>query len=163
MSDTPRTDALVWKHQQELNAMRTSDDPIPLLRLAQEQAIESMKHARELERALTAANERVKELEDERERGVAALREAFGPELWKLGHPAYIVVHLREESAKAIHLWKKAEIERDALREKGAAMLRALLLAREFLPAQASLTKTPTAIAEATRAVDAALDTERKP
>lgn len=54
-------------------------------------------------------------LTDERERGTAALRTAFGPELWQLGHPAYVVVHLREEIEKVTRLWKAATVERDAL------------------------------------------------
>lgn len=52
----------------------------------------------------------------ERERGTAALRAAFGEELWQLGHPAYIVAHLREEHAKMERLWKEASTEADRLR-----------------------------------------------
>lgn len=57
MSDTPLTDALVEKHQWELGHTRRTDDPTPLLKLAQDQAIESMHHARRLEKALKVAEE----------------------------------------------------------------------------------------------------------
>ena len=60
---------------------------------------------------------------------------AFGPELWQLGHPAYVVVHLREEIEKVTRLWKAATVERDALlarveaAEKNAGRMREFLLA----------------------------------
>lgn len=67
----------------------------------------------------------VERLTDERTRATAALREAFGEELWRLGHPAYVVVHLREEFEKAMHLWKSACTERDALLARVEAWERA--------------------------------------
>ena len=51
----------------------------------------------------------VERLTDERTRATAALREAFGEELWRLGHPAYVVVHLREEFEKALEDYQKRE------------------------------------------------------
>lgn len=67
VSDTPRTDALVEKHQRELRDTRASSDPIPILKLAQDQAIESMVHARAIERENAALRERIAELEGARE------------------------------------------------------------------------------------------------
>ena len=72
----------------------------------------------------------IERLHEQMERGTAALRVAFGEELWRLGHPAYVVVHLREEIEKVTRLWKAATVERDALRarveaaEKDAARYR---------------------------------------
>jgi len=72
----------------------------------------------------------IERLHEQMERGTAALRTAFGPELWQLGHPAYVVVHLREEIEKVTRLWKAATVERDALlarveaAEKNAGRLR---------------------------------------
>ena len=59
----------------------------------------------------------VEELEKMR-RGTDALREAFGPELWALGHPAYVVTHLRDELDKVTRLWKRSSIELTASRER---------------------------------------------
>ena len=59
--------------------------------------------------AIDALAEQIEHIEDNQRRATAALREAFGPELWSLGHPAYIVTHLREELAKVTNLWKRAE------------------------------------------------------
>lgn len=75
----------------------------------------------------------VARLTDEHKRGTAALRVAFGEELWRLGHPAYVVVHLREELEKITRLWKSAAVENDALlarveaAEKDAARYREAL------------------------------------
>lgn len=69
----------------------------------------------ELEAEIARLCAEVERLTDERARGTAALRAAFGEELWRLGHPAYVVVHLREELAKLDRLWKSATNERDAL------------------------------------------------
>lgn len=57
----------------------------------------------------------VARLTAERERGTAALRVAFGEELWQLGHPAYVVVHLRDEIEKVTRLWKASTVENAAL------------------------------------------------
>lgn len=57
----------------------------------------------------------VTRLTAERERGTAALRVAFGEELWQLGHPAYVVVHLRDEIEKVTRLWKASTVENAAL------------------------------------------------
>lgn len=54
--------------------------------------------------------------ETDKDRGTAALRAAFGEELWSLGHPAYVVTHLREEHSKMERLWKEASAEVDRLR-----------------------------------------------
>lgn len=66
---------------------------------------------------------RIAELEAEnarllehQERGTAALRTAFGDELWRLGHPAYVIVHLRDELAKLDRQWKLARVELDEAR-----------------------------------------------
>lgn len=64
---------------------------------------------------LGEARAEITRLTAERERGTAALRVAFGEELWRLGHPAYVVVHLREELEKITRLWKSAAVENDAL------------------------------------------------
>ncbi len=53
----------------------------------------------------------IERLHEQMERGAAALRVEFGEELWRLGHPAYVVVHLRDEierlSAEVARLTKE--------------------------------------------------------
>lgn len=61
-----------------------------------------------------ACNE-IERLQLERKCRSAALREAFGPELWALGHPAHIALHLRQEYAKVERLWKEESVERERL------------------------------------------------
>jgi hypothetical protein len=73
--------------------------------------------------ALERQAQEIAQLRDEREKATAALREAFGEELWNLGHPAYVVAHLREEYAKAERLWKSGSVEVDRLRCLGNAVV----------------------------------------
>jgi acetoin utilization deacetylase AcuC-like enzyme len=42
-----------------------------------------------------------------------AMRAALGDELWSMGHPAFVVVHLRDELAKVTRLWKEASVQAD--------------------------------------------------
>ena len=88
--------------------------------------------------ALRAENEALKrELAEAREakaHGTAAMRTAFGEELWQLGHPAYIVVHLRGELAKLDRLWKSATVERDRLCAENEALRAAINAAKERTP-----------------------------
>ena len=69
----------------------------------------------------------VARLTAERERGTAALRVAFGEELWQLGHPAYVVVHLRDEIEKVTRLWKASTVENAALLARVEAAERDLM------------------------------------
>ena len=69
--------------------------------------------------SIPALRERIRELEDDRARGTAALKAAFGDDLWQIGHPAYVVTHMREEYRKVEVLWKQAESRAERLRESG--------------------------------------------
>lgn len=77
---TPRTDALVEKHQLELSGTRRTDDPLPLLKLAQDQAIESMKHARQLERELSRSREDCERLREALKQAHDAMEAFTDPE-----------------------------------------------------------------------------------
>ena len=76
--ETPRTDWLVEKHQRELNATRAAaGSTVPLLRIAQNQAIESMQHARQLESENEEKDEQIRKLRGDleaEERGQDNLR-----------------------------------------------------------------------------------------
>ena len=59
-------------------------------------------------------------------RGTAALKAAIGDELWQLGHPAYVVAHIREEYRKVELLWKQACVDRDRLVKENEELKRQL-------------------------------------
>ena len=88
-----------------------------------DQSATLLRRLSETERERDEALQRVQMLEDDRRRAGDAMKIACG-DLWGLGHPAYIMVHVREELEKMTRLWKElavaksaAEAGRDRLRE----------------------------------------------